>query len=264
MGLNIEIADYIGIAISAAVFLISSGVALYPHILGHDEVYKLGIWGAVVSFVNIIMHSAFLKDIGYALRWDGQEFNYLRWIVITLTMVFSHCIATSHGWHDFIEGHWSIAGILLSSICFLFTGLSTYERRAYWFVFGLVAYAVSAIFLLVKADYDIGRGKLKRAMLFVYLLATSIFYILNIIVLFFAPEFLNIIQDINTRDWVYWAGTNGLVLAPLLAYLFYAPVPESKVNHAYAQVPTSQNAASNMAAVDSSMLQNGNKSFKSH
>jgi hypothetical protein len=259
MPVNIEIADWLGIGIASIFFLIYAGISLYPHILSHDEVYKLGLWSAAIAFANAILQSAFLKDIGLVLRWDGKEFNWLRWVIITLTITLSHAIATCHGWHDFVEGHAAIAAALLSGLCFLFAGLSSHEPRWLWFTFGLLAYVISAVIILARADYDPLRGKLKRAMLFIYLLLTTVFYTLNIIVLFFSPELLNIIKNITVRDWVYWAGTNGLVIAPLLAVLFYQPVPESKINNAYATVPNASNSNGNMAAVDASLMQTKNK-----
>lgn len=259
MPVNIEFADWLGIGIAAVFFVIYAVIALYPHILSHDEVYKLGLWSAGIAFLNAILQSALLKDIGYFLRWDGREFNWLRWVIITLTVTLSHAIATCHGWHDFVEGQAAIVASLLSGLCFLGAGLSAHEARWLWFVFGLLAYVVAVALILVRADYDIVRGKLKRTMLFIYLLGTAVFYLLNIIVLFFSPELLNVIKNITVRDWVYWAGTNGLVIMPVLALLFYQPVPESKVNSSYATVPNAANSNANMAAVDGTLMQMKNK-----
>lgn len=152
MAVDVSVSMYIGAAIAGVSLVIYLAGMLYPSKVGNaDEANKIFAWAALAAFANLVLQTNLLADMGQYLRWDGLEFNYERWIINSICMLFLGLAATCYGWHDLIHGYWAVFSGVLCAVAMIFAGMTSNEARWVWFIYGLTAGFVSFYFGFFKA-----------------------------------------------------------------------------------------------------------------
>lgn len=220
----VDFSYWAGTLVSALLTLIYAYFALYPRTEG---AHKIALWMLAPAIVATVTQSGMIIDIGGTLRADAVEFNFVRWIYYTVSLMCVSAVMGSYLWFEFVNGWWIIVFGTLSGVFTVFAGLATGDRRWPLIAGSMLFVLVWAVWVFFKPRYNspeakVPRSKGSKRAAFWFSVAYVLSIALSLAVFFFSDALIDK-MTFATATWIYLATTLTTLAVPLIAVYDYQP-----------------------------------------
>jgi hypothetical protein len=226
-----EVSYWIGTAVSAVAVVVYAYYAIFPRRPCGE---KIALWMMAPAIACLISQSSLLLPVGYYLRSDGVEFNYVRWIYFTISLLITSAIFGSYAWDMYADGWALMAWGLFCGVLTTLAGLVAQNWSWPLVAFALANFVVWVIWLFMTRGYTapqyyvFRRGGSKLLTLLFALLYTLSFG-LAWVTYFLSNALVNVIST-DLATWLYFAAAMLTLVLPLIVVFDYETQPDLKQN----------------------------------